>query len=202
MNRHQRALKVTVILALFLVLPISYRVWLEYGSEYSKLDSGLGTVQPFVLRDTKDIPLTKETLARSVSVVLNIPASMNPEHTEIIKNNVTFISKWISENLILSNPEEKNPLNLLVIGDDFGLTTPNWRKFNAKVESGSLIPEKYSPDDPLLVLIDPNLEFAGTWSLSKEQPNNTLEKVFSRTIFEQYLGNYLSRRTFMGPKRN
>ena len=44
-------------------------------------------------------------------------------------------------------------------------------------------------------------QFAAREDLDKELDFKHLERVLSKTAFDQYLGNYLANRTFMGPKR-
>jgi hypothetical protein len=56
-------------------------------------------------------------------------------------------------------------------------------------------------DQPWLVVVDNVLQFSALESLNSDLDLERLGRVISKTSFDQYLGNYLSRRTFMGPKR-
>jgi hypothetical protein len=65
----------------------------------------------------------------------------------------------------------------------------------------TLLPATATLDQPWLVVVDNVLQFSALESLNGELDFARLGRVISKTSFDQYLGNYLSRRTFMGPKR-
>jgi hypothetical protein len=161
----------------------------------------LGQVLPFVFYDDKGLPLTRELLYKGVTLILYTPSPCDAQTCPVAARQVTMISDWVSKNLSIEHAEEKNPLNLLTAGGS-SIAPAGWRKMVGAIDPGTLIPLSCSADRSWFVVIDPWLNFAGAWSLDESMDQATLERVLSKTTFEQYLGNYLSRRTFMGPRKD
>lgn len=199
MDRRNRSLAWTIGVFAVLAGPISFRIWLD--TEAGRVAAPrLGTVEPFVYRDTEDKPLTKDGLVQGVVVVVNIPSTC--DSCDVALRQASETAAWIHANLVIGYTEEKNPLHLLSTGGGYVPQEPGWRTIKELPRAGELIPEGYDPTKPWLVVIDPWMVFAGAWDLSQPIDQKNLERVLSRTTFEQYLGNYLARRTFMGPRRD
>ena len=111
--------------------------------------------------------------------------------------------QWVNDSLKPKWTEEKNPLVLAVVGEGASDLKgfDGWRQFSLKPDDGALLPAKTDLDRPWLVVVDNTLQFAAREDLNKELDFKHLERVLSKTAFDQYLGNYLANRTFMGPKR-
>jgi hypothetical protein len=121
----------------------------------------------------------------------------------LAKEQLPKIMTWVRESLEPNWTEEKNPLNLLVVGEGAASvsTDGRWRRFPEAAQSGTILPASAEVDQPTLVLVDNILQFAAMETLDSELDFTRLSRVISKTAFDQYLGNYLARRTFMGPKR-
>jgi hypothetical protein len=121
----------------------------------------------------------------------------------LAKEQLPKIMMWVRESLEPKWTEEKNPLNLLVIGEGANSVSVEgrWRRFPETAQLGTVLPLSADVDRPTLVLVDNILQFAAMEPLDGELDFTRLSRVISKTAFDQYLGNYLARRTFMGPKR-
>jgi hypothetical protein len=121
----------------------------------------------------------------------------------LAKEQLPKIMTWVRESLEPKWTEEKNPLNLLVVGSGASSVTVDrrWRRFPETAQLGTVLPLSADVDRPTLVLVDNILQFAAMEPLDGELDFTRLGRVISKTAFDQYLGNYLARRTFMGPKR-
>lgn len=200
-KRRKRALLWTLAILTLVSGPLLFQAWLISDAGKVAIPN-LGHVEPFVLRDVEDQPITKEILYQAVVIVVNIPQSCAGSSCPLAQAQAKEISLWIQDQLKIGYTEEKNPLHLISTGGGFTPPTTGWRIVSAPAPAGGLIPESYDPNTPWLVVIDPWLVFAGAWDLTKPIDRKTLQRVLSRTTFEQYLGNYLARRTFMGPRRD
>jgi hypothetical protein len=165
----------------------------------------LGAVGEFIVRDEGAIPLNREELRRSITVLLYWPKScVASDSCKIARERVNQLQNWVNESLKPRWSEENNPLKLVVIGEG-ALDVPRaegWRFFSEAPQPGSIVPQAMDMSKPWAVVIDNNLLFAALEDLSQPIDFQRLERVLSKTTFDQYLGNYLSRRTFMGPKRH
>jgi hypothetical protein len=184
-------------------IPLAARVWLDQNGALERED--LGAVGEFILRDERDAALNRDQLRRSVSIVIFWPGSCGEQQNcSSARGNVAKLERWVNESLKPKWTEEKNPLNLLVVGEGSS-TIPkmaDWRVFPGVVDPGSVIPLALDLAKPHVVVIDNNLLFSAAEPLAEELNFARLERVLSKTAFDQYLGNYLSGRTFMGPRRH
>ena len=198
-QRHRRALLWTLGIFVLLAVPITFRAILELRTKGAS-SNDLGSLGVFVYRDTQGRGITREYLYKSVTMVINIAPSCTQVTCPMEFSQIEAVRKWTEANLKIGYTEEKNPLHLFFAGDPSFLL-PGWRTIVDPLVEGELIPNGYSSTQSLLIVVDPWLEFANVWDLSKELDLALLERFLSKTTFEQYLGNYLGRRTFMGPKK-
>ena len=200
--RHKRAALWATGALLLGMIPLIGRVWLENHGALDRPD--LGVVGEFVLRDTSDQPLMREQLRRSVSVVFYWPAECQAAGSCVqARENAESTKAWVESYLTAKWGEDKNPLHLIIAGaGSAGLFDgASWRRFPTAVEKGTLIPEAIDTKEPHIIVIDNMLQFAVMEPLNKPVLLPMLERALSKTAFDQYLGNYLSKRTFMGPRR-
>lgn len=201
-HRHRRALFWTLGIAVFFAGPIAFRIWLQSDAAAVAIPD-LGDVGTFVYHDSAGEPITREVLRRGVTIVVHIPKSCDDNTCSLALEQARATEKWIKDQLSSGYTEEKNPLFLISSGGGFQPTEGSkWHTINEVVTEGSLLPMEHASDRAWLVVVDPWLVFAGAWDLTKPIDHKRLERVLSRTTFEQYMGNYLARRTFMGPKRD
>jgi len=199
---HKRALTWAGLALMVCLVPLAARVWLHFNGAVESVT--LGVVGEFVMRDEGGRPLTRDQLRRSVTIVVNWPSQcVGPEQCLLAKEQLPKIMTWVRESLEPKWTEEKNPLNLLVVGEGAASVSADgrWRRFPEIAQSGSILPASADVDRPTLVLVDNILQFAAMEPLDGELDFTRLSRVISKTAFDQYLGNYLARRTFMGPKR-
>jgi hypothetical protein len=183
-------------------IPLGARVWLESHGAIERPE--LGAVGEFIIRDESGAPLNHDQLRRSVTVVLHWPKScLEAGNCDAARNTVNQVQSWVSQSLKPKWTEENNPLNLVIVGEG-AMSLPRadgWRVFPGQVEPGTIIPSTSDTSKPWVLIIDNNLLFAAQENLAGTVNFEALERVLSKTAFDQYLGNYLSSRTFMGPKR-
>lgn len=184
------------------LVPLGARIWLERHGALEQPD--LGVVGEFVVRDQADLPLTRDQLRRSLTILIYWPKSCGDgSRCAAARSSAISVGKWVNESLKPKWTEENNPLVLAVVGEGASDLKgfDGWRQFALKPDDGALLPMKTDLERPWLVVVDNTLQFAAREDLNKELDFKHLERVLSKTAFDQYLGNYLANRTFMGPKR-
>ena len=200
-SRHLRALLWMSVVAAILVVPVSYRVYLQ-SKAGDVANPNLGDVQQFVYHDKLGKPWTMVSLRRSVTLILHLPKNCQMENCALAWKQASEMMDWIQSHLTIKYTEEKNPLNLIVTGGNESFSPSGaWSIVSEPIESGTLIPAGFDLAKPWFIAIDPGLSFAGAWSLNDVLNHEKIERVLSRTTFDQYMGNYLARRTFMGPRK-
>ena len=184
------------------LVPLFGRIWLERHGALERPE--LGVVGQFVLRDQLDIPLTRDQMRRSVTVIMYWPAACSPTNScENSRKTANLVHEWVNKSLKSKWSEDNNTLILAVVGDgadslsEFG----DWRKFAGKPADGTILPAATDLERAWLVVVDNSLQFSAREDLEASVDFEKLERVLSKTAFDQYLGNYLSKRTFMGPRR-
>jgi hypothetical protein len=201
-ERHRRALRWAGLALVLGLVPLAARVWFEQNGALEKTD--LGVVGEFVIRDESERALTRDQLRRALTLMVYWPKQcVTPSHCEEAKKQFEVLSSWVQQTLEPGWTEEKNPLHLIIVGEGaLDLKAPpSWRRFSDVVDDNTLLPSSAVMDEPWLVVVDNVLQFAAVESLNTDLNFKRLSRVISKTSFDQYLGNYLSRRTFMGPKR-
>lgn len=199
--RQRRAIYWTLGVAAILAGPLAFRIWLQSQAGAVAVPR-LGDVESFVYHDTKGEAVTREHLRRAVTIVMHIPAQCSDAKCDLARTQAQTTQTWIKDHLTMTYTEEKNPLILLSTGGGYQPGDPSWRSIDEDIVEGALLPRGYPNNHAWLAVIDPWLLFAGAWDLTQPIDHKQLERVLSRTTFEQYMGNYLARRTFMGPKRD
>jgi hypothetical protein len=183
-------------------IPLAARVWLQLNGAIERPE--LGAVGDFIIRDESGAPLNRDQLRRSVTVVIHWPNScVGNLNCESARSMVNQVQGWVGKSLKPKWTEENNPLNLVIVGDGASSLSraDGWRVFPEPAEPGTIIPSSARTSEPWVIIIDNNLLFAAQENLNGEVNFKALERTLSKTAFDQYLGNYLSSRTFMGPKR-
>ena len=198
--RHRRAMLWTAGVLIVLGAPITYLISLNLKAGNVARPS-LGEVGTFIYRDVTGKTVTRDSLYKGLTFVINLPRRCSTELCPNESTNAILASKWVADNLTIGYTEEKNPLNLLVTGGS-SVLVPGWRVIPEALDVGTLVPSGYAPEQSWLAVVDPWLDFAGAWDLSVPLDQSSMERVLSRASFEQYLGNYLAKRTFMGPRKN
>ncbi|MCX6125585.1 MAG: hypothetical protein NTV34_12700 [Proteobacteria bacterium] len=198
--RHRRAILWTFGVLVALGAPIAYLMSLNLKAGKIARPS-LGEVGTFIYRDVTGEAVTRDSLYKGLTFVINLPKRCSLKLCPNESANAMLASKWVSDNLTIPYTEEKNPLNLMVTGGS-SVIVPGWRVIPENLNVGTLVPIGYDPEQSWLAVIDPWLDFAGAWNLSVPLDQTSMERVLSRASFEQYLGNYLAKRTFMGPRKN
>lgn len=200
--RQKRAVIWAAVALLLCLVPLAGRVWLQKFGAIER--PNLGVVGEFVIRDERGEALTRDQLRRSVTLVVFWPATCREQGDCLVaRSNVSRVVRWVKESLEPGWTEEKNPLNLIVVGEaaDALQLGERWRRFSASIDPGTLIPAEIEIGRPHVLVVDNVLQFAVMEDLENDPDLNLLGRVLSKASFDQYLGNYLSRRTFMGPKR-
>jgi len=202
LDRRRKALLWAVLALALGSVPLAARVWLEKNGAMEQ--PSLGVLGEFVIRDDNDRPLTRDQLRRALTLILYWPKNcISAPSCQEARKRVEELRSWVEAALEPGWTEEKNQLHLIVVGEGaLDLTASGrWRRFPESIEANTLLPSNAALDQPWLIVVDNILQFSALESLDKDLDFDRLGRVISKTSFDQYLGNYLSRRTFMGPKR-
>jgi hypothetical protein len=184
------------------LIPLFGRIWLERNGALERAE--LGVVGEFVVRDQADAPLTRDQMRRSVTIIIHWPASCSEAGKCISAlNTANSVHDWVNKSLKAKWTEENNALILAIVGDGAASLSGfgDWRKFVGKPEDATVLPAGTDLSRAWLVVVDNSLQFSAREDLELGLNFQKLERVLSKTAFDQYLGNYLSKRTFMGPRR-
>ena len=178
------------------------RVWLDQNGAVERPE--LGVVGEFILRDHLGEPLTRDQMRRSLTTIIYWPEGcLRQESCVDARANAESVKAWVEQSLTAKWGEDHNPLLKIVVGPGAeGLfSEAGWRRFIVNPSEATLLPAGTDLSRPWLVVVDNSLQFAARQDLEQSVDLRSLERVLSKTAFDQYLGNYLSKRTFMGPKR-
>jgi hypothetical protein len=201
-SRHRKALMWALFALALGSVPMAARVWLEKNGAMEQ--PTLGVVGEFVIRDENDRPLTRDQLRRALTLILYWPKNcISAPSCQDARTRIQALRSWVEATLEPGWTEEKNQLHLIIVGEgalDLE-ASGRWRRFPESFDVNTLLPATAALDQPWLVVVDNVLQFSALESLNGELDFARLGRVISKTSFDQYLGNYLSRRTFMGPKR-
>jgi hypothetical protein len=184
------------------LIPVFARIWLERNGALERPE--LGVAGEFVLRDQSDTPLTRDQMRRSVTVILHWPSECNAANVcRKSLETAHLVHEFVNKTLRSKWTEESNKLILAIVGDgaDALKEFEDWRKFAVKPTEATILPAGTDLSRAWLVVIDNSLQFSAREDLETTVNFEKLERVLSKTAFDQYLGNYLSKRTFMGPRR-
>ena len=201
-SRRQKALFWALLALIIGLVPLVARLWLERNGAIEQ--PGLGVVGEFVFRDELDGVLTRDQLRRSTTVVIHWPSACRGANQCVLaRQNLEQLRAWVEGSLVPKWSEENNPLLLVIVGDGASdlSSFKGWKRFNEKVDGGTILPVGSDINKPWLTVVDNVLQFAALQNLESSVDIVRLERVISKSSFDQYLGNYLSRRTFMGPRR-
>ena len=201
-GQRKRAIKWALVALVLGVLSIAGRIWLDNNGALERPE--LGVVGEFVLRDASDNPLTRDQLRRSLTLIIHWPAvCAAADSCTFARTNAAEVRSWVERSLTANWGEDHNPLVKIVVGEGAAgiFTGSDWRLFPIAPGDGTILPTATDQSKPWLVVVDNNLQFAVQQELNQPVNLRGLERVLSKTAFDQYLGNYLSKRTFMGPKR-
>jgi hypothetical protein len=200
--RHKRALIWTLVVGALLGIPVGYFAWQLHQSR-DWLNAPKDPVSSFYYRDSDSGFWTKEKLFRSMTIVIYLPKCESNE-CSLVADRAAGLMNWINERLTMRYSEESNPLHRLVVGwPKEKPIASNWHRLIVEDENKlELLPMKTPKDKPWFVVIGPDAHFIGLHSLGDGFELKQVERVLSRTVMEQYLSNYLARRTFMGPRRS
>lgn len=207
-TRSKRAVWISLLVGILLMIPVGYRAWLDISAG-GTLELGMGQVKPFLVADDLGKQITQESIRGTLTVVLNVP-SICLNHSElktnidcpVVKQNADKIVTWVDTNLKIKYSEDKNPLSLLATSGGYVPSDTSWTRINESPKEGHMVPTGFDEDTPSVTVIDPWLNFVYAWRLDKDFRVEELKRVLSRSVMDQYLGTYLAKRTFMGPKRD
>ncbi len=178
------------------------RLWLDRNGAVERPE--FGVVGEFILRDQGGQPLTRDQMRRSLTAIIYWPEACKPEAScSEARTNAKKVKAWIEQSLTAKWGEDHNPLIKIIAGAGAGglFSETDWRVFPVNMVDATLLPAGTDLSRPWLVVVDNSLQFAARQDLAHGVDLRGLERVLSKTAFDQYLGNYLSKRTFMGPKR-
>jgi hypothetical protein len=200
--RQRRALKWSALALTLGFMTLLGRIWLDRHGAVERPE--LGVVGEFILRDHVDQPLTRDQLRRSLTVIIYWPPACSDANLcAEARTNINAVNGWIEHTLTAKWGEDHNPLMKLAVGSGAKTLSlkADWRRFESPQSEVGLLPVGSDLTKPWLVVVDNNLQFAFREDFNQVLDLSHLERVLSKTAFDQYLGNYLSKRTFMGPKR-
>ena len=207
-SRSKRAIWIALLVGILLMIPVGYRAWLDVSAG-GTLELGMGQVKSFLVVDVLGKQITQESIRGTLTVVLNVPSiCLNNQESQtniaclgVIQSSDEIVN-WVDTNLKIKYSEDKNPLSLLATSGGYIPKDLSWTNIPESPKEGHLVPNGFGADMPSVTVIDPWLNFVYSWRLGQDFKVEELKRVLSRSVMDQYLGTYLAKRTFMGPKRD
>lgn len=196
------------IVAAFCSIPIIFRIWVEQKHSESQKLKVLDNLGQFYFEDVKGNAFTQVDLHNTVNFVI---VSQCQGSCTLIQSALFGVDKWVQSNFTYSG--QSNPLHttsILSASKEILSRTPDrWRRIQIngdtdQSEIQKFIPkpltDEFSQSESFIVLITGKLEIVKIMDL-KDFDAERISSVLSRLSFNTYLDQYLSERTFMGPKR-
>ncbi|MFK7825352.1 MAG: hypothetical protein AB8G05_14450 [Oligoflexales bacterium] len=201
-TRKQRALKRTLIMAIFLIIPVGVLIYFKVQNHSQDRLSSHYKVRPFYLQTSENMGFSLSDLRNKVTLLALIPAKCLTQQE--INEALYRSQKWANEQL---GSNKSKPFQLVALTEGQIEVPHQWTQI--KVEDGQVFQKKldpflegeFLPQELSLVFIDQNAVVTGVFSYSGIEDWKEIEALWSKLVFNHYLSDYLSKRTFFGPKR-
>ncbi|NRA45124.1 MAG: hypothetical protein HRU09_09240 [Oligoflexales bacterium] len=202
-RRRQRALKKTLLVAIFLSIPVGFLIYFKIQNQYQEEVLSYYKVKPFYLQTTEQVGVSLSDLRNKVTLLAIVPSKSLGKQE--LMQVLTRAQEWANEQL--GNKNQK-PFQLIALTETSEKIPEQWvqielgedQVFAQEVEP--FLEGGLEPDDLSLVFIDQNAVVKGVFDYSQIGDWGEVEALWSRLVFNHYLTDYLSKRTFFGPKRD
>ena len=202
-NRKQRAFKRTLLMAIILCIPVGFLIYYKLQNQYQDRLISDYKVKPFFLQTTKQVGLSLSDLRNKITLLAIVPAKCLRDQE--LSDALERAQKWANEQL--GNKTQK-PFQLIAISESSVVVPEQWMHihlgegsdFGKEIEP--FLERGFDQDDLNLVFVDQNAVVRGVFSYSEIGDWGEVEAFWSRLVFNHYLSDYLSKRTFFGPKRD
>ena len=201
-TRRQRALKRTLIMAILLFIPVGVLIYFKLQTHNQDRLNSQYKVKPFYLETTEDIGFSLSDLRNKVTLLAVVPAKcLTPQE---LSEALSRSQKWVNEQL---QNGSKKPFQLVALTEGQAEVPKDWTHIRIKNDQGfqkevnPFLNGNFSPGELSFVFIDQDAVVKGVFSHSMIGDWGKIEAVWSKLVFNHYLTDYLSKRTFFGPKR-
>jgi len=196
-TRRRQALLIATLVGLFCAVPVGYFIYLNVN--HVRIEQGLGEVQPFALRDQSGKYVTLNDVREHVTVLAFFPKQTPlPEDLETLDR----LSGWMAAQLMRDRKTDVQSLTLLTNALAFAHSDSRWRVLAEWRRANDLIPTQALRTGDILYIADRSGSLRGSLDLRVDHDMARFKKLASKLLLNRYLDHYLSRRTFMGPRRD
>lgn len=200
-NRAKKALLVSMVVGSCLLCLVVFLIAISKREVPYEIEST--PIASFLLKDERGRYWTNKDLQGALTVLWVVPKTCQEFCGQ---DMVEKVQSLVGETLrTQSSGGEKNPVNLIVIEEvERGLSYPSqWAKVKLSVADEPFL-KAFSGgiNRAFLVLVDDKVQAKAVVELSPEADEKAVATLLAKHTTHQFLNNYLSRRTFMGPKRN
>lgn len=202
-TRHKSAIKKTSLMAIFLSIPMIFIVWVktQYTSKVGEQSSGETGL--FYLETSNGASFTNIHLRNQVSLIAIVPSKCQDCTPEAFNK----ARMWAEDHLSYEGIK-KVPYQLILLGQTEPDPGPEWIKLNIPATHPESFEEEIRPflgdaewaNKLTWVLINEKAELSGVFPNS-DTSWSSVTRLWSKVTFNHYLSDYLSKRTFFGPKK-
>lgn len=189
-------------MAIFLSFPFGILIYYRVQNEYQDELLYSYKVKPFYLQATDNSSISLSDLRSKVTLLAVIPSKcLSPDQLD---EALQRSQKWAKEQL---GNKSKKPFQLIAMYQDNIDVSLDWLQVHLEGEQvfrreiEPFFENVSSVQELNLVFIDQNAVVKGVFPYSGIEDWKEIEGLWSRLIFNHYLTDYLSKRTFFGPKR-
>lgn len=199
-KRRQHALIKTSLLGLILLIPIISVIYLKQKSSSNKSEMTY-PVKPFFLQGERG-SLTLHDLRGKISLVALIPKKTSPSDKDLSKI-LHQIEAW-AKSQFKNSTQKSPPYQLITISEETASSSSNWIPFilgsKFREEVNAFLGHTDLLTETFFLLIDENANVRTKFAAEEKTWDHT-KSTWSKLIFNLYLQDYLSKRTFFGPKK-
>lgn len=197
-NAHKRAFKRTLIVAFFVLIPFLYVFWAH--QKYPLSHHMSVTTPAFLFTTEKGAVITKDHLLSKMSLFVLLNKSANPSSLLAVKNWSDSLQKDFS----LKLSEKNTPIQLIAWNPKNQEIGTHWNRItseeNIAAVEGWMSELSLDKDENYILYLDASARIIAFFS-EKEWSEERFQQQMSKAMFDFDLFEYLSTRTFFGPKR-
>lgn len=202
-TRHKRALKKTSLMAIFLSVPLVFIVWIKTQYKSDIGEQSAGETGAFYLETRKGESFTNINLRNQVTLMAIAPSGCLDCTIETFDK----ARLWAEEHLSYEGIK-KVPYQLVLLGEARVNPGSEWIRLKVTNTQGVAFEEEIRPflgdaewtNKLTWVLINEKAELTGVFPNS-DSSWSSVTRLWSKVTFNHYLSDYLSKRTFFGPKK-
>ena len=201
-RQKKEALKRTFLVAIVLLLPMSYLIYQHLHRSQNHRDWVDYYIKPFYFNLSTGEGFGFNDLRSQTSLIAIIPKSNKEEFEKLMLKIETWAVRELNYGKNL-----KHSVNLYVMSEGPIDSSQMWKKiiYNPglpfEVEVKPFLRDNETINEFKVLYVDPNLIVRSEYTEGQRQQWTAVKKLWSKLIFNNQLDQYLSKRTFFGPKK-